>query len=191
MITIVSGDQPLQHFGDVESALYFLQNHSDAETVICFPAELGEGPMRRIHNHLDSQNEFTNTFVYKTADPAAERIVSLLEDDATSIDIDIAFDLMEEIAYSTARLKGFHDEARDFSTVIALIHSELSEALEAARSLSQSEKIPSFSGVEEELADVLIRTFDASREFGLNLAGAAIEKMRHNLTRPHMHGKSF
>lgn len=36
-------------------------------------------------------------------------------------------------AYETAKSKGWHDEPRETGTLLALIHSEVSEALEADR----------------------------------------------------------
>jgi len=74
---------------------------------------------------------------------------------------------------------------------IALMHSELSEALEADRKDLPSEKIPGFSGVEEELADCVIRILDFSGHHNLRLAEAIAAKLQHNLSRPFMHGKAY
>ena len=73
---------------------------------------------------------------------------------------------------------------------IVLMHTELSEAIEALRiGNPKSEKIPEFSLVEEELADVLIRVLDYAKVRGYNVGGAMIAKARYNLGRPHKHGK--
>lgn len=74
---------------------------------------------------------------------------------------------------------------------IALMHSELSEALEADRKNLTSDHIPDFTGVEEELADVVIRILDFAAEHDLRLGEAVIEKMHYNLSRPYMHGKKY
>lgn len=74
---------------------------------------------------------------------------------------------------------------------IALMHSELSEALEADRKDLPSEKIPGFSGVEEELADCIIRILDFAGHHNLRLAEAIAAKLQHNLSRPFMHGKAY
>ena len=74
---------------------------------------------------------------------------------------------------------------------LALMHSEISEALEADRKGLQSDKIPEFSGVEEELADLLIRVFDFAAYHELRLGEALAEKMRYNLSRPFKHGKAY
>lgn len=74
---------------------------------------------------------------------------------------------------------------------IALMHSELSEALEADRKGLGAEHIPGFTGVEEELADVIIRILDFAGRHNLRLGEAISEKIFYNLTRPFKHGKAY
>lgn len=76
---------------------------------------------------------------------------------------------------------------------IALIHSELSEWLEALRrpSAQESAKIPGFSEAEEEAADVIIRVLDYAAGRGLRLGEAVIAKYNYNLSRPIKHGKAL
>lgn len=71
----------------------------------------------------------------------------------------------------------------------ALMHSEISEALEAMRKDLPSDKIPGYTGEEEELADLLIRVLDYSHHFQLRLGEAIAAKMKMNLSREKMHGK--
>lgn len=73
--------------------------------------------------------------------------------------------------------------ARNFGEVVALMHSELSEALEAHRKSLMDDKLPHRSGIEVEFADCIIRIFDTSAALGLDLAGAIIEKNRYNAQR--------
>jgi NTP pyrophosphatase (non-canonical NTP hydrolase) len=73
------------------------------------------------------------------------------------------------------------------------MHSELSEALEGMRHNNpDSDKIPEFTSVEEELADVIIRIMDFAEERGHRVGRALIAKVAFNENREHMHGgKSF
>lgn len=67
---------------------------------------------------------------------------------------------------------------------IALMHSELSEALEALRDEDMEH-------VEEELADTIIRILDYAEARQLSMDRAIRDKMRTNDLRPHMHGRKM
>lgn len=82
-------------------------------------------------------------------------------------------------------------ESTNFGEKIALIHSELSESLEAARKNLPSDHLPGFHGIEEELADAMIRIFDLAGKSNIRLGDAFIAKLLFNLTRPVKHGKAF
>lgn len=71
----------------------------------------------------------------------------------------------------------------NFGERLALIHSEISEAMEGGRKDLQSDHIPGFSMVEEELADALVRIFDLAGGMNLNLGRAYVAKTRFNLVR--------
>lgn len=90
-----------------------------------------------------------------------------------------------------AKEKGWHDPERNDGECIALMHSELSEALEGLRKPGPSDKIPDYTQVEEELADVIIRILQYGDLRDLDLAGAVIAKMRYNQDREYKHGKKF
>jgi plasmid maintenance system antidote protein VapI len=72
---------------------------------------------------------------------------------------------------------------RNFGELIALCHSELSEALEGHRKDLQDDKLPHRKMVEVELVDCLIRIFDIGAGLGYDLDGAYHEKMEYNARR--------
>ncbi|MDF2790826.1 MAG: MazG nucleotide pyrophosphohydrolase domain protein [Neobacillus sp.] len=85
-------------------------------------------------------------------------------------------------AFETAKSKGWHDEQREMGTRLALIHGEVSEAMEADRRNEGKERVT------EELADVVIRIFDLCGEEGFDLENSILRKMEYNKTRPYKHG---
>ena len=72
---------------------------------------------------------------------------------------------------------------RNVGEVIALMHSELSEALEAHRRDLMDDKLTDRPGIEVEFADCIIRIFDTAAAMKLDLAGAIIAKNRFNKER--------
>jgi NTP pyrophosphatase (non-canonical NTP hydrolase) len=100
--------------------------------------------------------------------------------------------IVQDKIHKTAFDKGWWDEDRNDGEIIALIHSELSEALEALRHGNPpDDKIPEFSGLEAELADAVIRIMDYAGGKGLDVAGALVRKIEFNETRERKHGKEF
>lgn len=76
------------------------------------------------------------------------------------------------------------DNPYAFSNKIALVHSELSEALEADRKDLMDDKLPHRKGRDVELADALIRIFDMCGGFDIDIAQAFVEKLEFNSSRP-------
>lgn len=88
-----------------------------------------------------------------------------------------------------AAAKGWWKGDRNNGEIIALMHSELSEALEGLRHGNPaSEHIPAFSAVEEEFADVVIRIMDVALARGWKVADAIVAKIEFNRGREYMHG---
>ena len=70
-----------------------------------------------------------------------------------------------------------------FSNKLALIHSEISEAMEGDRKNLPDDKLPHRAMREVELADAVIRIFDLAGAYGMDLGGALVEKMAYNCER--------
>lgn len=115
-------------------------------------------------------------------------------------------DLVRE-AHETALSKGWHPneelqhprdeaaraaDANRFGALMALIHSEVSEAVEAYRERGTvcgwTRDDGKGEGVPAELADVLIRVADVAGLYGIDLEDAVRRKLDFNKTRPHRHG---
>lgn len=104
-----------------------------------------------------------------------------------------AMDNFAEKVFENAKNKGFWDEERNKSELLMLIVSELAEVQEALRmpENQQSEKIPEFTLVEEEIADAFIRLMDFCVGFNYRISEAIIAKHQYNMNRPYKHGKKF
>lgn len=96
----------------------------------------------------------------------------------------------QRLAHATATNAGWYrnpqtgeEVERNFGEVVALMHSELSEALEADRKGLMDDKLPHRDGREVEFADCIIRILDTAAALGLDVAGALIEKNRYNQQR--------
>src|SRR5574337_320954 len=90
------------------------------------------------------------------------------------------------LAHLTATKAGWYSNPktgepveRNFGEVVALMHSELSEALEADRKGLMDDKLAHRDGREVEFADLIIRVLDTAAALGLDVAGAVIEKNRY------------
>ncbi len=102
-------------------------------------------------------------------------------------------------SYTNAKAHGWWDDKVNIGEKIALMHSELSEALEEFRNghalndiyyEQQSDGSLKPCGFMVELADTIIRIadFTGAHECGDVLVRALIEKLKYNVSRPYKHG---
>lgn len=125
-------------------------------------------------------------------------------------------ELAKEI-HLNAKSKGFFDEPKNTGEMLCLIHSEVSEALEADRKSHDANfkafdtDMENWKGDElqynirfksafeahiknsfgDELADVIIRVLDLAEHKGINMENHIHLKMRYNAMREHKHGKKY
>lgn len=110
--------------------------------------------------------------------------------------------------HALAKLQGWWDKSPSFPEIIALCHSELSEALEAYRNgkepqaISYLEKNCTRVGIDEcstsrcakpegipiELADCILRILDYCGHADIDIDTAISIKHQYNQTRPYRHG---
>lgn len=107
-------------------------------------------------------------------------------------------------AHQIAVEHGWWDQEPTFGDLVALMHSELSEALEeyrAGRPMVYFMDVNGFvvsdmserrgektEGIAGELADCIIRILDWAGHEGVDLDAILREKMAYNRTRPYRHG---
>lgn len=100
------------------------------------------------------------------------------------------FEMIQQICHGVAKEAGWWTdletgEFKDRSDLelLALVHSEISEAVEGSRKDLMDDHLPQFKMVEVELADAIIRILDMAGAKQYRVALALFAKLRYNVDR--------
>lgn len=116
------------------------------------------------------------------------------QDAQSGFDDGMRINEMRDRAHGTSKAKGWYDSdlgPKNIPEMLALLHSEVSEALEDYRVGKMKTEIRADGkpeGFPSELADIVIRVGDLAGYLGINLDDEICKKMAFNATRPHRHG---
>lgn len=117
-----------------------------------------------------------------------------LNDDIDASLIYVAAEVLQDVCHGAAKTAGWWIDPKTgesittnpycFSNKLMLIVSEVSESMEGDRKNLMDDKLTNRPMREVELADAVIRIFDLSGAYGMDLAGAIVEKLAFNAMRP-------
>lgn len=102
---------------------------------------------------------------------------------ATLLGVNMPLATMQARIHQQNKDMGWWDKPREIGTLLCLVHSEISEAMEGARKNLMDDHLPHRSMLEVELADAMIRIMDIAGANGLDLVGAIVEKVEYNAAR--------
>ena len=97
---------------------------------------------------------------------------------------------LRDLCYGESFKAGWHTNLetgellnRNKGEMIALIHSEVSEAMEGERKGLMDDHLPNRPMAEVEMADAVIRIMDYCGRWGYDIGGAIVDKIEYNRNR--------
>jgi NTP pyrophosphatase (non-canonical NTP hydrolase) len=178
------------HGGYLRSALVAKRNISDTSTVLMTQRERMQKPAYVFTKNLEELSQTTG---------AHEMTYTVLKQAVADLQASCHGASKQAGWWTDLKTGKPIDPNTRFVEKLALIHSEISEALEGFRKNLKDDKLPHRDMAEVELADALIRIFDLAGAMGYDIGGALVEKMAYNARRedhkPEVrkatHGKAF
>lgn len=122
-----------------------------------------------------------NTDNYYSETIQSERVAELIAHNFTSLRR-VCHGIAVESGWWTDLETGEKIE-RNHGELFALMHSEISEAMEAHRKNKMDDHLTHRQGVEVELADAVIRILDYCGAHNIDIGGALVEKLQYNVDR--------
>lgn len=164
------------------------------ETLKDSPASLKEWLNHALEETLDNANYLRAAIVKieEQENMTQDRTFQLPDTEENYLEFTIknGIETLQTKCFQNSVNAGWHSDLetgkplkRNKLELIALMHSELSEALEAIRKDLNDDKLPHRKGEEVELADCIIRIMDYAGLYELDLAGAILEKIAYNQQR--------
>jgi hypothetical protein len=123
-------------------------------------------------------------------DIMSEQVLKGAENNYTREDVVDAIDLLVDICHSASVRGGWWNDLttgepleRNKLEMLALIHSEVSEATEGVRKGINDDHLPQYPMETVEIADMFVRGFDYAGGHGLTVGEAFFDKILYNANR--------
>ena len=142
-------------------------------------------------------DEDVDMAAFPHAQPSYPRDLGLLQAECFRIAVQHGFHKAKK------RIGEFGERGASVLERLALVHSEISEALEFARKVDDLHELVTVryeddgtgrmkpEGYAVELADAVIRILDSAEAYGISLVSVIHDKMAYNEGREYMHGKTI